>query len=104
MVNVVPVTPRLNCWEYFHCKKEKKCPAGIYEEFTGMNSGLCGGRICWVVSGTRCDGVLQGGYFDKFNKRCKDCKFRLLVKEEEGKNLSSSVAIYRTLRKISQKS
>lgn len=94
------VAPRQNCWEFFQCQKEQRCPAGIHKEFTGMNSGHCGGRICWVVTGTRCKGGRQGGYFEKFHQHCKDCAFRLLVKKEEGRNLSPSVAIYRTLREI----
>jgi DNA-directed RNA polymerase subunit RPC12/RpoP len=59
------------------------CPAAIDSTFNGLNSGKNGGRICWAVAGTFCDGEVQGFYAEKLVS-CMSCGFFILVKEEEG--------------------
>lgn len=52
---------KLNCWETLKCEKTK-CPAyGIQDS------------KCWLISGTFCDGTIQGEYLSKI-ERCLICK------------------------------
>jgi len=59
------------------------CPAAADRSFDGINSGKCGGRICWAVAGTFCDGCVQGSFIDK-RSSCLNCDFYQMVQEEEG--------------------
>jgi hypothetical protein len=83
---------RLNCWEYKNCGREPGgrnveelgiCPATIDTTFDGLNCGKNGGRICWAVAGTFCDGEVQGSFAEK-QVSCLSCDFFLLVRAEEG--------------------
>ena len=69
-----PQKDLLNCWEVMTCGREKGgknsakdgvCPAAADQSFDGINSGKCGGRFCWAVAGTFCDGCVQGSFADK---------------------------------------
>jgi hypothetical protein len=71
-----------NCWEFKHCGREPGGPmadeSGICPVITaayadGMNRGINGGRICWVIMG-RC--VRDEG-------RCIDCDLFNLLEQEE---------------------
>lgn len=82
---------RLNCWEYMKCGREPGgtkvnefgiCPAAADLSFDGINSGICGGRICWAVAGTFCDGKVQGTFAEK-RESCMSCSFYKTVQEEE---------------------
>ena len=82
---------RLNCWEYMKCGREPGgtkvdefgiCPAAADLSFDGINSGICGGRICWAVAGTFCDGKVQGTFAEKRDS-CMSCSFYKTVQEEE---------------------
>ncbi|NOY69460.1 MAG: protein kinase [Deltaproteobacteria bacterium] len=84
---------KLNCWEYKKCGREPGgiltdslgvCPAATDSSFDGINSGKCGGRICWAVAGTFCHGRPQGTYAEK-RATCMDCDFYKLVCAREGK-------------------
>ena len=87
-----PKKSRLNCWEVMMCGREMRgenaaeygvCPAAADESFDGINSGKCGGRICWAVAGTLCGGCVQGSFADK-RISCLNCDFYQMVQEEEG--------------------
>ena len=74
------------------------CPAAIDSTFNGLNSGKNGGRICWAVAGTFCNGEVQGSYVEK-QVSCMSCSFFTLVKEEEGTanfDLLKSGQVYRS--------
>jgi tRNA A-37 threonylcarbamoyl transferase component Bud32 len=82
----------LNCWEVMMCGREKGgknatkhgvCPAAADRSFDGINSGKCGGRICWAVAGTFCGGRVQGSFAEK-RPSCLNCHFYKMVQEEEG--------------------
>ena len=82
----------LNCWEVMMCGREKGgkkagelgvCPAAADQSFDGINSGKCGGRICWAVAGTFCGGCAQGSFVDK-RPSCLNCDFYQMVQDEEG--------------------
>ena len=59
------------------------CPAAADRTFDGINSGKCGGRICWAVAGTFCGGCVQGSFADK-RPSCLNCDFYEMVQDEEG--------------------
>lgn len=54
----------MNCWEFKGCdaNRAKDCPA--YQT----------GRSCWMVSGTLCDGKVQGSFVQKL-PYCKECDY-----------------------------
>jgi hypothetical protein len=81
-----------NCWEVLNCGREPGgahaeergvCPAAIDQEAHGLNHGKNGGRICWAIVGTFCDGDPSGSNVER-NKVCSDCEFYQKVKAEEG--------------------
>jgi len=81
---------RVNCWEYKKCGREPGgshvgdsgiCPAATTERLNGLHGGINGGRACWYVVGTLCDGAIQGTYAKKY-RSCIYCDFYKKVKEE----------------------
>lgn len=82
---------QMNCWEVMKCgrqpggenaKESGVCPAALSNEYNGVNKGKHGGRFCWVIAGTCCNGEVQGTYARKM-KNCLNCKFFKQVSEEE---------------------
>jgi len=82
---------RLNCWEFKNCGREPGgghihdlgiCPAATTEIFHGLNGGKNGGRACWFVVGTLCNGEIQGTYAKKY-KSCIYCDFYKKIKEDK---------------------
>ncbi len=82
---------RKNCWEFMKCGREPGgenadelgiCPAALPGDYNGINKGKFGGRFCWAVSGTFCDGELQGT-FARNLINCMDCDFLKQVNEDE---------------------
>ena len=59
-------TGRVNCWDFYHCPRERHmlCPA-----FT-QNAG----RSCWSIAGTLCGGEVQGILAKRIGS-CKKCDF-----------------------------
>jgi len=85
---------RKNCWEVMTCGREPGgkhveekgiCPAAQPGDYDGLNSGEYGGRFCWVVSGTLCNGRVQGTFANKLGD-CLKCRFQRQVSEEEGRS------------------
>ena len=81
-----------NCWEYMKCGRQPEgdkvaelgiCCAATDTSYEGINSGKCGGRICWAIAGTFCGGRAQGSFADK-RGTCLNCDFYKMVQEEEG--------------------
>ena len=81
-----------NCWDVMMCGRERGgknvdehgvCPAAADQSYDGINSGTCGGRICWAVAGTFCGGCEQGSFVEK-RASCLSCDFYQMVQEEEG--------------------
>jgi len=84
-------TKKLNCWELKNCGRELDgdkvdelgtCPAAVSKESDGVNGGVNGGRICWAVAGTLCNGEVQGTFSKKF-MNCLQCPVYTKVQEEE---------------------
>lgn len=83
---------RLNCWEYQECGREPggrkvdelgPCPAATEHGLHGSNGGDMGGRSCWVVAGTLCEGHVCGNFQEKY-VTCHKCAFYKRVEIEEG--------------------
>ncbi len=93
---------KLNCWEHKNCgripggsrvNESGICPAYTEEKTNGLNNGINGGRICWIITGTLCDGYSLGISADNFLK-CMKCDFYKQMQKEEGKNFKSAKDIY----------
>lgn len=81
-----------NCWEFMKCGRESGgenadehgiCIAAADFSFDGINSGICGGRICWAIAGTLCGDKSQGTFAEKRGS-CLSCYFYKKVQKEEG--------------------
>lgn len=59
-----------NCWEH------KKCGRNLTRDCPAYNKNL--GRMCWIVSGTMCGGVVHGTFARK-TMDCQACDFFLLA-------------------------
>ena len=98
---------KLNCWEFMKCGRQPGgekvdelgvCRAAVESRTDGMNSGKMGGRACWAISGTFCDGEIQGEFTSKMYK-CADCKFYRIVVYEEGLGYQGAKEILERLKK-----
>jgi len=83
--------PKVNCWEWKKCGRQPGgpkvaelgiCPAASERRTNGVNSGVNGGRACWFVAGTLCEGKVQGTFAAKLSS-CTECDFYKLVAREE---------------------
>ena len=84
--------PKENCWEFKKCGREEGgvnakelgiCPAAQSGKGDGVNTGKYRGRICWAITGTFCQGEVQGTFAQK-EICCMDCPFFSVVEDEEG--------------------
>jgi hypothetical protein len=51
--------------------------------YDGVNGGKNGGRVCWIITDSACDGDVQVTFHHKL-ETCAACDFYRTVKEEEG--------------------
>lgn len=81
-----------NCWEVRQCgrgpgsnngHRNNICPAALDKLSNGLNGGINGGRICWIIAGTFCNGIVQGSFAQK-RQSCITCSFFKMVEAEEG--------------------
>lgn len=86
---------RLNCWEEKKCGREPGggnvkvlgvCPAASESSLDGVHGGKNGGRACWVLAGTFCQGAVQGTFARKFAS-CRECNFYQSVMRIEGADI-----------------
>lgn len=96
-----------NCWEHKKCGRQPggdhvhdqgTCPATKEERLSGVHGGTNGGRSCWVVAGTLCEGKLQGSYAVKY-KNCSECDFYKTVRDQEFPNFILSVNLLQRLQR-----
>jgi len=89
---------KLNCWEFKKCGREPGgvnadehgvCLTATYTAYNGLNNGRNGGRVCWAITGSLCNGNASGTFAEK-QKYCMVCNFYKSVVEEE---LESEVLI-----------
>lgn len=85
---------RLNCWDFKKCGREPNgvnvqemgvCPAAVDDSFDGINGGANGGRICWAIAGTLCEGQRQGAFHSK-RQSCVTCDFFKSVSHQESES------------------
>ncbi|MFW9918771.1 MAG: two-CW domain-containing protein [Candidatus Thorarchaeota archaeon] len=81
----------LNCWEARNCGREPGgmkavkdgvCPAAEAVWLDGVNRGINGGRVCWVVAGTMGSKVCNLTFSEKITD-CIMCDFYQKVLLEE---------------------
>ena len=81
----------VNCWEFRQCGREPGghnveelgvCPAATASHHDGANHGKNGGRICWALTGTYCEGQVQGTFAQKLCD-CMTCGFYQKVEKQE---------------------
>ena len=94
---------KLNCWEFMKCGREPgglhaaelgECIAAVETSTDGINAGRNGGRSFWAISGTYCDGKVQGTFASKIGD-CKQCSFFRLVHQEEAELFKNTREIRR---------
>lgn len=92
---------RMNCWEFFDCGREiggknakelGECPAAAKTELDGVNDGKNGGRSCWAIAGTLCEGEVQGSYAQKLGN-CLKCDFHAFVRGQQKGQYASTKKI-----------
>jgi hypothetical protein len=83
---------KMNCWEFMKCGKHVEngktdrsdvCPVAIEKTANGLNGGVNGGRICWIVADMCCRRWMPC-QDNKRNDPCFSCEFRFKVMAEEG--------------------
>ncbi len=98
---------KLNCWEFKKCGRESGgknvsefgvCPAVNEHKANEIHDGKNGGRCCWVIAGTFCEGEIQGTFAKKYD-HCKQCDFYAIVKEEEHPYFILSATIINAIQK-----
>lgn len=60
------------------------CPATLPNQLDGVNHGRHAGRCCWAISGTLCEGEVQGTFARKLLD-CLNCEFLKQVNLDEGR-------------------
>ncbi len=97
---------KVNCWEHKKCGRQPGggriselgvCPASMEKRVDGIHGGVRGGRCCYMIAGTFCEGEVQGVYAQKLSS-CRDCDFFKLLMLEEGNAKKSPVEISAILR------
>lgn len=93
---------KINCWEFKKCGRgpdgpEATCPAAADTRLDGIHGGKNGGRACWMLAGTYCEGEVQGSFAHKITD-CSLCDFYNLVRQEEGRKFEPSTSLLRILR------
>ena len=85
------MTDKINCWEFEKCGREPDgvnvtelgiCQAAADQGMDGVNHGKNGGRICWSVVGTLCQGKDHRDLAKK-KEACMNCAFFIMVKAAE---------------------
>jgi len=98
----------MNCWEFFDCGREPNgnkarelgvCPAATHAELDGVNDGINGGRSCWAIAGTLCDGEVQGSYAQKIGN-CLKCDFHSFVHSQQGDDYMGTKKILDLLKGV----
>jgi len=96
---------KINCWEAKKCGRQVGgahvaelgvCPASMHTALDGFNGGKNGGRACWAVTGTLCNGKVEY-YESKKWVQCRRCAFFWQVHREEGKNYAGGDEIMEKL-------
>src|SRR5450756_1298959 len=91
-----------NCWEVKACERftsilgDASCPVCKETKLHGIHGGVNGGRACWTIPHTKCGGITQGRFGNKF-ANCRECNFYNMVRNEEKGAFQLSATILSTL-------
>jgi len=77
------------------------CPVCKASTLHGVHDGINGGRACWTIPHTKCDGITQGTFGDKF-RNCAECDFYQMVKEEEKGSFELSATLLGKLWRVNR--
>ncbi len=80
----------MNCWEVKQCGEKERCAAFHAKSLDGFLGGINGGRACFFIIGTRCNGKLQETMEEK-ELTCNPCNFFHRLKREHGELVSNEV-------------
>ncbi|MBC8413853.1 MAG: hypothetical protein ISR96_05485 [Nitrospira sp.] len=82
----------VNCWEYMNCghgpgnsnsTKSGICPVATDKKAAGLNDGINGGRICWIIAeDSPSDAIKCSELHHKSS--CFSCEFRYKVTVDAG--------------------
>jgi len=81
----IEMVDKLNCWDFKKCcdkslsnhaSESILCPVKKEFNANGLNGGINGGRICWVIMDSHCKKKPQSA--------CFQCEFSYKVMAEEG--------------------
>ena len=95
-----------NCWEFSACGREQGgvhekelgvCPAAIEVRLDKVHEGKNGGRACWIVAGTLCEGKPEGSFVRK-HKNCTSCDFYNQVELEEKEAFLLTTALLKKMK------
>jgi hypothetical protein len=95
--------PKQNCWEFQKCGREPGgeknedlgiCLASIEKRTNGIHGGKNGGRACWAIVGTLCEGKVQGSLAKKIGD-CLKCEFYKQVVREEKSHFDSKSIFFK---------
>ncbi len=96
-----------NCWEFKSCGRHEGgehvrdlgiCPASTEKRLNDIHNGENGGRACWIVAGTLCNGQVQGTFAQKY-RTCEACDFYKSVREEESTSFTFSARLLDKIKK-----
>jgi hypothetical protein len=59
------------------------CPVASETPANNLNGGINGGRICWIIAESCCNGEVKCSTFHRKDS-CFSCEFRYKVTAEEG--------------------
>jgi len=71
----------------------------LEDRLDGVHGGKKGGRACWMIAGTFCQGKVHGLHAQKY-LTCKDCDFYQRVHFKEGMDIIPSAVLLRRLDKV----
>ena len=96
-----------NCWEFKKCERNPGgkrigefgiCPASADKSLNTVHGGMNGGRACWAIAGTFCEGTVQGSEAQK-QQLCWECDFFNSVRNEEGSSPRGFSATMHVMRR-----
>lgn len=100
-----------NCWDFMKCGRGPEgdkvdesglCPAAAETAADGLNGGINGGRICWVIGENGCKDMTMFPDL-KPEDCCFQCEFRFKVKNEEGLlNVCNATGFFLSINKRKQ--
>ena len=95
----------INCWDYMNCgngpegfnsTKSGACPVAKDNKADGLNNGINGGRLCWVIAeNSPLDAIKCSELHLKSS--CFSCEFKYKVTAHEGLlNICNATGVYIT--------